>query len=80
MKVAYGWLKSMADFDADPAALDSILTKAGLEVEYIEEYENVKGGLAGLVAAFPEEIPGQQCDPFACYCCCCCCCCIPPGS
>jgi len=49
MKVAYGWLKSMADFDADPAALDSILTKAGLEVEHIEEYENVKGGLAGLV-------------------------------
>jgi len=39
----------MADFDADPAALDSILTRAGLEVEHIDVFESVKGGLAGLV-------------------------------
>lgn len=67
MKVAYGWLKSMADFDADPAALDSILTKAGLEVEHIEEYESVKGGLAGLVIGKVCEVkPHPNADRLRC--------------
>lgn len=67
MKIAYGWLKSMADFDADPAALDSILTKAGLEVEHIEAFESVKGGLAGLVIGKVCEVkPHPNADRLRC--------------
>jgi phenylalanyl-tRNA synthetase beta chain len=67
MKIAYGWLKSMADFDADPEALDSILTKAGLEVEHIEAFENVKGGLEGLVIGKVCEVkPHPNADRLRC--------------
>lgn len=67
MKIAYGWLKSMADFDADPEALDSILTKAGLEVEHIEAFESVKGGLEGLVIGKVCEVkPHPNADRLRC--------------
>jgi phenylalanyl-tRNA synthetase beta chain len=33
----------------DPEKLSKILTSIGLEVESLEKYESIKGGLAGLV-------------------------------
>jgi phenylalanyl-tRNA synthetase beta chain len=49
MKVAYNWLRSLADFKASPADLDALLTRAGLEVEHTETWQSVRGGLRGLI-------------------------------
>ncbi|MCA1746972.1 MAG: phenylalanine--tRNA ligase subunit beta, partial [Bacteroidales bacterium] len=49
MKISYNWLKEYIDFSFDPIELARILTDTGLEVEGIEEFETVKGGLEGVV-------------------------------
>jgi phenylalanyl-tRNA synthetase beta chain len=49
MIVSYNWLKQYLDFSVDPVELARILTDTGLEVEGIEEFESVKGGLEGVV-------------------------------
>ncbi|MGA1977224.1 MAG: phenylalanine--tRNA ligase subunit beta [Bacteroidales bacterium] len=49
MKISYNWLKDYLDFDIDPHKLALILTGIGLEVESVEEWESVKGGLKGVV-------------------------------
>jgi len=49
MKVSYNWLKEYIEFSLEPAELGKILTDTGLEVEGIEEFESVKGGLEGVV-------------------------------
>lgn len=49
MKISYNWLKDYLDIDIDPQKLSVILTGIGLEVEAIEEWESVKGGLKGVV-------------------------------
>lgn len=49
MKVAYSWLKEYVDFDLSAEETARRLTDGGLEVEGVESYESVKGGLAGLV-------------------------------
>ena len=49
MKISYNWLKDYLDIDIDPHKLSVILTGIGLEVEGIEEWESVKGGLRGVV-------------------------------
>lgn len=49
MKISYKWLKNYIDFDVDPQKLSEILTNTGLEVEGMEEFESVKGGLEGIV-------------------------------
>jgi phenylalanyl-tRNA synthetase beta chain len=49
MKISYNWLKAYIDFSFDPVELARILTDTGLEVEGIEEFETVKGGLEGVV-------------------------------
>jgi phenylalanyl-tRNA synthetase beta chain len=49
MKISYNWLKSYLDFDLTPEVVADYLTSCGLEVEGIEEFESVKGGLKGLV-------------------------------
>ncbi|MGD0341496.1 MAG: phenylalanine--tRNA ligase subunit beta [Bacteroidales bacterium] len=49
MKISYNWLKDYLDFDIEPARLSVILTGLGLEVEAMEEWESVKGGLKGVV-------------------------------
>lgn len=57
MKISYRWLKEYLPvspaFDKyinDVEKLSDILTAVGLEVENIEPYESMPGGLAGLVA------------------------------
>lgn len=49
MKISYNWLKQHIDLSESPEEIAAKLTKAGLEVEGIEEYESIKGGLKGLV-------------------------------
>lgn len=49
MKISYNWLKNYIKLDVDPDTLSPILTDIGLEVEGMEKYQSVKGGLEGLV-------------------------------
>jgi phenylalanyl-tRNA synthetase beta chain len=49
MKISYNWLKDYLDTDIDPRELSVILTGIGLEVEGMEEWESVKGGMKGVV-------------------------------
>jgi phenylalanyl-tRNA synthetase beta chain len=49
MKISYNWLKDYLDINVDPDELSTILTGIGLEVEALEEWESVKGGLRGVV-------------------------------
>lgn len=48
MKISYNWLKAYADFTESPEELSVILTDCGLEVEGIEVFDTVKGGLKGV--------------------------------
>jgi len=49
MKISYSWLKEYLDIDLDHIKVAEILTNIGLEVEGIEEFCPVKGGLEGCV-------------------------------
>src|SRR5512133_2567613 len=49
MKISYNWLKDYLNIDLDPHKVAEILTGIGLEIEGIEEWESVKGGLKGIV-------------------------------
>jgi phenylalanyl-tRNA synthetase beta chain len=49
MKISYSWLSDYIKTDMDPHKLSEILTGIGLEVEAVEEWESVKGGLKGVV-------------------------------
>ena len=48
MNISYNWLKDYLDFSLTPEETGEILTNVGLEVEAIEKFESVKGGLEGL--------------------------------
>ncbi|HWK02924.1 MAG TPA: phenylalanine--tRNA ligase subunit beta [Puia sp.] len=49
MTISYNWLCDYLPVKIDPERLSKILTSIGLEVESLEKYEAVKGGLQGLV-------------------------------
>jgi phenylalanyl-tRNA synthetase beta chain len=49
MTISYNWLSEYLPRTIDPEALSKILTAIGLEVESLEAYESIKGGLKGLV-------------------------------
>lgn len=49
MKISYNWLQQYIDFDWSPEDLADRLTMAGLEVEGIEHFESLPGGLEGVV-------------------------------
>ncbi len=49
MKISYNWLSQHIELSESPEEIAAKLTKAGLEVESVEEYESLKGGLKGLV-------------------------------
>jgi len=49
MKISYNWLKDYLNIDIEPAKLSVILTGIGLEVEAMEEWESVRGGLKGVM-------------------------------
>jgi phenylalanyl-tRNA synthetase beta chain len=49
MKVSYNWLKRYIDIDMEAQELSELLTGSGLEVEGIEHFQSVKGGMEGIV-------------------------------
>jgi len=49
MKISFNWLKNYIDKEVDVKDVSTILTDCGLEVESVEEFQSVKGGLDGLV-------------------------------
>ena len=49
MKISYNWLKQFIQIDWAPEKTSELLTDLGLEVEGIEAFQSVKGGLEGVV-------------------------------
>ncbi len=49
MKISYNWLTQFIDIPQSPEETGKTLTSTGLEVESIEPFETIKGGLKGLV-------------------------------
>ena len=49
MKISYNWLKQFIKLDWAPEKTAELLTDLGLEVEGIDAYQSVKGGLEGVV-------------------------------
>ncbi len=49
MKISYNWLKQFIKIDANSDDTAALLTDLGLEVEGVEKYQSVKGGLEGIV-------------------------------
>jgi phenylalanyl-tRNA synthetase beta chain len=58
MKISYNWLKEYINIDLPPGEVSAILTNTGLEVEGMEEFESIKGGLAGCVVGLV-----KTCEP-----------------
>jgi phenylalanyl-tRNA synthetase beta chain len=48
MKISYNWLKEFVKTDLTVDQASVMLTAGGLEVENVESFESVKGGLKGL--------------------------------
>jgi phenylalanyl-tRNA synthetase beta chain len=55
MKISYNWLKDLIALDATADEVSSMLTGCGLEVEHLEHYQSLKGGLEGIVVGFVKE-------------------------
>jgi len=49
MKISYNWLKQYVNVDLPPEKVAEFLTGCGLEVESLELFQSVKGGLKGIV-------------------------------
>jgi phenylalanyl-tRNA synthetase beta chain len=49
MTISYNWLSEYLPETLDPEKLSRILTSIGLEVESLERFQSIKGGLEGLV-------------------------------
>lgn len=49
MNISYNWLKQFINLPWDPEKTGELLTDLGLEVEGIEDFSSVKGGLKGIV-------------------------------
>ena len=57
MKISYNWLKQYINFHQNASEIGALLTAGGLEVEGVEAWQSVKGGLQGVVVG---EV--LQCD------------------
>ncbi|MCQ2959087.1 MAG: phenylalanine--tRNA ligase subunit beta [Bacteroidales bacterium] len=49
MNISWNWLKEYIQLDVDVESVSKILTDIGLEVEGIEKFQTIKGGLEGIV-------------------------------
>ncbi len=49
MKISYNWIKQFLKIDWTPEQTSELLTDLGLEVEGLETYQSIKGGLEGVV-------------------------------
>lgn len=50
MRISYNWLKQFIKLDWKSEETAALLTDLGLEVEGVEKFESLKGGLEGVVA------------------------------
>jgi len=55
MKISYNWLKQFINLDWSPEKTGELLTNLGLEVEGIEKFTSVPGGLEGIVVGHVTE-------------------------
>jgi phenylalanyl-tRNA synthetase beta chain len=55
MKISYNWLKQFINIPDDIEKHCELLTSLGLEVEGLEDFESVKGGLKGVVVGHVTE-------------------------
>ncbi|CAN5365127.1 phenylalanine--tRNA ligase subunit beta [soil metagenome] len=62
MKISYNWLKEYVKTDLSADEIGILLTDCGLEVESIEKFETVKGGLKGIVVG---EVKTKEKHPDA---------------
>jgi phenylalanyl-tRNA synthetase beta chain len=62
MKISYSWLKEYIKTDLPAEELGLLLTGCGLEVESIEAFETLKGGLKGIVVG---EVKSKEKHPDA---------------
>lgn len=49
MKISYNWLKQFLNFSWNAEKIGELLTDLGLEVEGIEDFQSIKGGLQGVM-------------------------------
>ena len=56
MTISYKWLCEYLPGESDPQKLSKILTSIGLEVESLEKFERIKGGLEGVVVGHVLEV------------------------
>jgi phenylalanyl-tRNA synthetase beta chain len=49
MKISYNWLKQFIKLDWEAEKTGDLLTDLGLEVEGLNKYQSIKGGLEGIV-------------------------------
>lgn len=62
MRISYNWLKEYCKTTKTPQEISELLTSCGLEVEAMEPFETIKGGLAGLVVG---EVKTKEKHPDA---------------
>ena len=63
MTISYNWLSEYLPETIEPEKLSRMLTSIGLEVESLEKYERIKGGLEGLlVGQVLEAVPHPNAD------------------
>ena len=55
MKISYNWLKQFINLDWEPEKTSELLTNLGLEVEGLEKYSSIKGGLEGIIVGHIEK-------------------------
>lgn len=56
MTISYKWLSEYLPEEIEPEQLSKILTSIGLEVENLEKFESIKGGLQGVVTGQVLEV------------------------
>ena len=55
MKISYNWLKQYINLKLEPEKISELLTNLGLEVEGIQKYSSIKGGLEGIVVGHVKD-------------------------
>jgi phenylalanyl-tRNA synthetase beta chain len=55
MTISYNWISEYIPLHIDHEKISNILTSIGLEVESMEHFESIKGGLEGLVVGEVKE-------------------------